>query len=109
MTPVVLPTHSSSGLSPHRPAASQATAESPLRRQAEAFETVFLAEMLRSGGLGRMGTGLEGGLQESPFEVFWNEALAKALMAAGGLGLSERIEHALAARRLSTETMEQKP
>ena len=62
-----------------------------LRAQAQALETAFLAEMLKSAGTAGMGTGLPGGAQEQPFEPFWAEAQARALMAAGGLGLTDSL------------------
>ena len=69
-----------------------------LRAQAQALETAFLAEMLKAAGTTRMGTGLPDGAADSPFEPFWAEAQARALVAAGGLGLTEALVAGLARR-----------
>jgi Rod binding domain-containing protein len=69
-----------------------------LRAQAQALETAFLAEMLKASGMARMGTGLPGGAEDSPFEPFWAEAQARALMAAGGLGLTDSLVAGLTRR-----------
>jgi peptidoglycan hydrolase FlgJ len=69
-----------------------------IRAQAQALETAFLAEMLRSAGTVRMGSGLPDQSPEAPFDPFLAEAQARALMAAGGLGLTESLVSALIRR-----------
>lgn len=72
-----------------------------LRHSAEAFETAFLAEMLKHSGIGAASDGDEQG--DSPFASFMADAYAEALMRRGGTGLAARIEQALA-QRLQGET-----
>lgn len=67
-----------------------------LHAQARALETAFLAEMLKSADTVRMASGLEGADEVQPFEPFLAEAQARALVAAGGLGLTESLVAALA-------------
>jgi len=67
-----------------------------LMASARAFETAFLAEMLLAAGTTRTGEGAESG--PSPFESFMAEAQARALVAAGGLGLTAPIAAALSRR-----------
>ena len=70
-----------------------------LRASAEAFEAVFLAEMLKAAGFGRAREGLGGGgAGEDAFASFFADIHARALVARGGLGLADRIEAALVAR-----------
>ncbi len=67
-----------------------------LRRSAEALETAFLAEMLKSAGFG---TEASTGEAEQPFGSFMADAYAEALMARGGMGLASHIERSLAMRQ----------
>lgn len=79
-----------------RPAAMRQMADSPpvaresLRQSALAFEAAFLAEMLKSAGVGRIP-----GQEDDPFASFLTEAHARAMAERGGLGLASRIEAAL--------------
>lgn len=73
-------------------------APSPLRRSAEALETAFLAEMLKSSGLVRGSSEMNGGEGEEQFTSFLADAQARAMVARGGLGLADVIERALIAR-----------
>lgn len=70
----------------------------PLRAQAQALETAFLAEMLKAAGTVRMAPGLSPDEGEQPFEPFLAEAQARALVARGGLGLTEALVRALERR-----------
>lgn len=74
------------------------TAPTPLRRHAEALESAFLAEMLKSAGLVRATTALGGGEGEEQFVSFLADAQARAMVARGGIGLTNAIEQALVAR-----------
>jgi len=69
--------------------------EPDLLRSARALETAFLAEMLKSAGTARPAESLGGGAGEEQFTSFLAEAQARALVAAGGLGLTEVIAESL--------------
>lgn len=81
---------------PAGPADRHDTLRSTLRAQARALETAFVAEMLKAAGTVRMQSGLEGSDEVQPFEPFLAEAQARALVAAGGLGLTDSLVAALA-------------
>ena len=81
---------------PPLPAARSADAE--LRQAAQAFEAGFLAEMLKSAGLGRVPGGFGGSAGEDQFASFLVRAQAEAMVAAGGIGLSQAIFEALKVR-----------
>lgn len=66
-----------------------------LRSAAEQIETTFLAEMLKSAGLGKSGANYFGGVGEDQFSSFLVNEHAAALVDAGGIGLSEDIYQAL--------------
>lgn len=70
----------------------------PLRRSAVALESAFLAEMLKSAGLVRASTAMNGSEGEEQFVSFLADAQARAIVARGGLGLADSIERALIAR-----------
>ena len=86
-------------LSPIPPALAGPLASSPdLQRSARALETAFLAEMLRAAGTARPSESMDGGPGEAQFASFMADAQARALVAAGGLGLTDAIATALAHR-----------
>lgn len=66
---------------------------------ARELETAFLSEMLGSAGLMQATQGPGGGPGEAQFASFMTDAHARALVAAGGLGLAELLADALAAQR----------
>ncbi|MGY6534252.1 MAG: rod-binding protein [Pararhodobacter sp.] len=68
-----------------------------VRRSAEALETAFLAEMLKSAGIGGAATARNEA--EQPFASFMADSYAESLMARGGIGLATHIERALALRQ----------
>lgn len=75
------------------------TPPDPLRRSAEALEAAFLSEMLKSAGAFRPTEGLGGGGEgEDQFSSFLADEQAKAMVARGGIGLADSIEHALRLR-----------
>lgn len=78
------------------PTAARPDPLAPLRAQARALETAFLAEMLKSAGTARMGPGDDA--PGSAFEPFLAEAQARALVQRGGIGLEEPLVRALARR-----------
>lgn len=71
----------------------------PLRRSAEALETAFLAEMLKTAGVFKPSESFGGGEGEEQFTSFLADAQARAMVARGGLGLADSIERALIARQ----------
>ena len=66
-----------------------------LRKAAEELEVSFLSEMLQAAGLGKGRASFGGGAGEDQFSSFLVEEHARALVAAGGIGLSEMIFEAL--------------
>ncbi|MGR3322705.1 MAG: rod-binding protein [Pseudooceanicola sp.] len=66
-----------------------------LRRAAEALEATFLAEMLKSAGLGEARDSFGGGAGESQFASMLAAEQARALAATGGIGLAEQIFNSL--------------
>ncbi len=81
------------------PAASAANSgDASLRAAAEALEANFLAEMLKSTGLGNSGSEFGGGVGEEQFNSFLVQAQAKEIAASGGLGLAEHLFEALKVR-----------
>jgi Rod binding domain-containing protein len=70
-----------------------------LREMAQALESTFLAEMLKSAGFGAARDSFGGGLGEDQFASFLRAEHANALTARGGIGLAETLFHALKERR----------
>jgi len=70
----------------HRDASLRDTS---LRDAAEKLEAAFLAEMLKSAGLGESRDTFGGGSGEDQFASFFVQAQAEKLVEAGGIGLSE--------------------
>lgn len=77
------------------PPASQDTA---LRAAAEQLEAQFLAEMLKSAGLGKTSDSFGGGAGEDQFASFLVKEQALAIVRAGGIGLAESIFDSLKER-----------
>lgn len=69
-----------------------------LRRAAQALEASFLAEMLKSAGLGATRSEFGGGAGEDQFSSFLLHEQAKKMVASGGIGLTEHLFHALKER-----------
>lgn len=73
-----------------------------LRQAAEAFEAVFLTEMLSHAGMGATETGeggFDGGAGEAAFSSLLTREWAARLSAEGGVGLSDAIYRSLVARQ----------
>ena len=70
-----------------------------LRAAAEKLEASFLAEMLKSAGLGTSRGFFGGGAGEDQFGSFLVQEHAKAMVDAGGIGLSQSIYEALKERQ----------
>lgn len=66
-----------------------------LRQAAQELEATFLAEMLKSAGLGRTPDTMGGGAGEDQFASFLVRAQADAMVRAGGIGLAESVFRAL--------------
>ena len=73
-----------------------------LREAARALETSFLSEMLESAGFGEARQTFGGGSGEDQFASFLRDEHARAIVEAGGLGLSESLFHALKGRANGT-------
>lgn len=72
--------------------------EQTLRDAADEMEAVFLAEMLKSAGLGKTSEAFGGGIGEDQFASFLTQSQARAMVQAGGIGLSESIFNSLKER-----------
>lgn len=79
------------------PLAAEPQTDRTARLQAKAreLEAVFLTEMLSHAGLGSSPKSFGGGIGEDQFASFLREQQAKAMVSAGGIGLSERLFRAL--------------
>lgn len=71
--------------------------DSALCHQAQALEAAFLSQMLAHAGFDRALEAQGGGAGGAQFASFLREAQAKAMVQAGGLGLSESLFRALSA------------
>lgn len=78
--------------------AGRAPDPTQLRAKAEEIEVAFLSEMLRHAGLGAEGGSFSGGIGEEQFASFLREEQARAIVAAGGLGLTETVFQSLMAK-----------
>lgn len=77
------------------PVPDRALRTDPLREASVALEATFLAEMLKSAGLGQAPDAFGGGAGEDQFSSFLVQEQAMAMARAGGIGLAESIYHAL--------------
>lgn len=66
---------------------------------AKKLEATFLAEMLKSAGLGTQPNSMSGGVGEDQFASFHRQALADAMVESGGIGLAESIYQAMMERK----------
>ncbi|WP_241480967.1 MULTISPECIES: rod-binding protein [unclassified Leisingera] len=85
-----IPLQTTSATTPVRPAKSD-----PLREAAIELEASFLAEMLKSAGLGDASEAFGGGAGEEQFSSFLIREQANQIARAGGIGLAESLYHAL--------------
>ena len=69
-----------------------------LRAAAEEMEAQFLAEMLKSAGLGETRESFGGGIGEEQFASFLRREQAEEMTRSGGIGLAESIFNALKRR-----------
>lgn len=66
-----------------------------LREAAEKMEAGFLAEMLKSAGLGKTRSQFGGGAGEDQFSSFLVQEQAMQMVKAGGIGLAEALFESL--------------
>ena len=66
-----------------------------MRNAAQELEATFLAEMLKSAGFGKARDTFGGGAGEEQFASFLRMEQARAMVRAGGIGLSESFFNAL--------------
>ncbi|APX22651.1 MAG: flagellar biosynthesis protein FlgJ [Rhodobacteraceae bacterium] len=71
---------------------------SPLQKAAIQLEAAFLAELLKSAGVGESRDSFGGGIGEDQFASFLRQQHAGSLAQAGGIGLAESIFNALKER-----------
>ncbi len=81
------------GASPNTP--DPGSRERALRQSATDLEAAFLAEMLKSAGLGKSRDSLGGGAGEDQFGSLLVRAQAEEIAKAGGIGLAESLFNAL--------------
>lgn len=67
----------------------------PLRKAAIDLEASFLAEMLKSAGLGKTRDAFGGGSGEDQFGSFLVRAQAEGIAMSGGIGLAQTLYQAL--------------
>lgn len=65
---------------------------------AQKMEATFLAEMLKSAGLGASRQSFGGGVGEDQFSSFLREEQARGMVEAGGIGLAEALFEAMKVR-----------
>ena len=65
--------------------------EAVMRRTAQEFEAVFLTEMLKHAGVGRMTEGFNGGPGEAAFTDMLTQEYAREISRSGGFGLADQI------------------
>lgn len=73
--------------------------EQVLREAAEKLEATFVAEMLKSAGMGESRGEFGGGAGEDQFSSFLVQAQAEEMVRAGGIGLAEAIFESLKERQ----------
>lgn len=82
--------------------AKPAVKDAALRDAAKKLEATFLAEMLKSAGLGQSRESFGGGAGEDQFASFLLQAQAEKMVDAGGIGLAETLFKALKERDSET-------
>ena len=75
------------------------TRTAALHDAAQKLEASFLAEMLKSAGLGDSSGAFDGGAGEDQFSSFLVQAQAEEMVRAGGIGLTEALFNALKDRQ----------
>ncbi len=72
--------------------------DAQLRDAAQKLEAGFLAEMLKSAGVGAPRDAFGGGAGEEQFASFLRDAQAREMVRAGGIGLAQSLFEAMKAR-----------
>jgi peptidoglycan hydrolase FlgJ len=88
MTPISLPSIPLAG-------SQSPTIQDPLRKASRALESNFIAEMLKSAGVGQSRGEFGGGQGEDGFASFLVTAQAEMIVKAGGFGLADKIYESL--------------
>lgn len=78
---------------------TQSHPDAALRKAAVDLEASFLAEMLKSAGLGKAREGYGGGAGEEQFSGMLARAQAEEIAKVGGIGLADAIFNALKERQ----------
>jgi len=78
---------------------ASSSSDDALRAVAQKLEATFLAEMLKSAGLGESRDFLGGGAGESQFGSFLVQQQAEKIAESGGIGLAETLFNALKERQ----------
>lgn len=76
-----------------------AATDTKLQEAAQKLEATFLAEMLKSAGLGAQNSTMGGGIGEDQFASFLRDAQAQEMAKSGGIGLAESLFEAMKLRR----------
>lgn len=79
------------GTRPGGPATTGQASPAALRRAAEEFEGVFIAQVLSQLTTGLGGAGLTGGGQDDPFASMLRDEYAKVVSRSGGLGVADAV------------------
>lgn len=74
--------------------------EAEIVRTAREFEAVFLTEMLKHAGVGRMTESFNGGPGEAAFTDMLTREYAREISRSGGIGLADKVMEAI--RRTET-------
>ncbi len=74
---------------------SPADRNAVLMTQAKALEAAFLTEMLGHAGVGTQSNSFGGGIGEDQFASFLRDEQAKLMVEKGGIGLAEKLFHAM--------------
>lgn len=70
-----------------------------MREASVQLEASFLAEMLKSAGVGKTSESFGGGIGEDQYASFLREQQADAMARSGGIGLAEQIFESLKERQ----------
>lgn len=82
-------------IDPTPPSPAATRRDEKLMAAAHELEATFLAEMLKSAGLGETPESFGGGAGEDQFASFLRLEQARAMVGAGGIGLAERLFEAM--------------
>ncbi|MDQ1849862.1 rod-binding protein [Gemmobacter fulvus] len=77
------------------PSAALPDRQAQICQKAIDLEQIFLAEMLAHAGMGNTAASFGGGIGETQFASFLRQEQARAMVTAGGIGLSESLFKAL--------------